>query len=239
MLDDLKYLNVWDIAHLWLGHDPNHSESKTVPVDVQNILRKLTFEIWRNLNVYDRQGEEIWKWYIPGIPIDISIEPKLRKCYREGIFNKHFLKSLYLDRDEFDHFVDWWWGGYHLPTPSFWFSNLRWDSLDGLEAEEEAVTEAKTEAEKEAALDAYNLRKSENARKAAKKRHEKTERLVDELCHFYEVGNFPSYTAAATKFYDNLGTERKKLLAPTNAIRTLREGLSRRINHREEPPTSS
>lgn len=65
------------------------------------------------------------------------------------------------------------------------------------------------------------------ARQAAIKRHADITRLKQEFFDYYHAGTFSSYVAAAHSFYDGLPRDRQKLLAPTNAVRTLSEALSK------------
>jgi len=64
---------------------------------------------------------------------------------------------------------------------------------------------------------------------AAIQRHAPVRKLKDEFITWYREnereGFFKSKTQAATKFFDNCSEEKRKLLAPTNAVRTLLDAL--------------
>lgn len=67
---------------------------------------------------------------------------------------------------------------------------------------------------------------SGKSRNAALIRHQATNELKREFILFCRSGNFKSKADAARRFYDSLDEEKRRLLAPTNAIRTLKEALS-------------
>lgn len=65
-----------------------------------------------------------------------------------------------------------------------------------------------------------------NARqRAALKRHQKTNDLKREFIHFCATGNFKSDADAARRFLGALDSDKKQLLAPSNAINTLLRAL--------------
>jgi hypothetical protein len=74
-----------------------------------------------------------------------------------------------------------------------------------------------------------NQRISERNSAAVKKRHEKITKLKQEFFTYYETGEFPSQAEAARRFVGELADEKRKLLASTNAERTLLEGLRSRL----------
>lgn len=63
-------------------------------------------------------------------------------------------------------------------------------------------------------------------RKAALQRLKGVSALKRELIEFYHKGKFKSLAEAVRCFYAGLDNEKKRLLAPTNAERTLRQALS-------------
>src|SRR3569623_930954 len=67
---------------------------------------------------------------------------------------------------------------------------------------------------------------SGKSRKAALIRHQATNELKREFILFSRSGNFKSNADAARRFYDGLDEGKRRLLAPTNAIRTLTAALS-------------
>jgi hypothetical protein len=62
---------------------------------------------------------------------------------------------------------------------------------------------------------------SERNSAAVKKRHENITQLKQEFFTYFDAGVFPSQAAAVRKFLGELTNENRKLLAPTNAERTL------------------
>lgn len=73
---------------------------------------------------------------------------------------------------------------------------------------------------------------SEQNRKAAIKRHSLINELKRQFIEFFLAGTFKSMAEAARRFYDGLEEGRRKLLAPTNAIRTLTDALSAHLKQR-------
>jgi hypothetical protein len=61
--------------------------------------------------------------------------------------------------------------------------------------------------------------------KAAYKRHEKTSQLKQEFIEYYVSGEFPSQAEAARVFLRSIDDDKRTLLAPTNAERTLLDAL--------------
>jgi hypothetical protein len=60
---------------------------------------------------------------------------------------------------------------------------------------------------------------------AAEKHHEQIARLKQEWFTYYEMDDFPNEAAAARQFLSELMDEQRRVLAPTNAERTLLEAL--------------
>jgi hypothetical protein len=65
---------------------------------------------------------------------------------------------------------------------------------------------------------------SANAKKAALKRHEKTQKLYSKFIKFYHDGEFKSKKQAAEMFLETLSND-ERILAPTNATRSLLDAL--------------
>lgn len=74
--------------------------------------------------------------------------------------------------------------------------------------------------------------RSDANQRAALKSHQATNNLKREFIHFYLQGNYSSYAEAARRFYEGLEPEKKKLLKPTNAVRTLTDALSAHLRRR-------
>jgi len=70
---------------------------------------------------------------------------------------------------------------------------------------------------------------SEKNRNAAMKRHSRINELKRQFIEFFLAGTFKSMAEAARRFYDGLEEGRRKLLAPSNAIRTLTVALSEHL----------
>lgn len=65
----------------------------------------------------------------------------------------------------------------------------------------------------------------EFTKRAAVSRHAATNALKEEFSTYFGSKKFPSRAEAARKFYESLPADKKRLLKPTNAIRTLTESI--------------
>jgi hypothetical protein len=65
--------------------------------------------------------------------------------------------------------------------------------------------------------------------RAAVQRHAKTNALKQRFIEFYRSGKYSSRADAASRFLSGLPDEERKLLAPTNAERTLRDALRKAL----------
>jgi len=75
---------------------------------------------------------------------------------------------------------------------------------------------------------------SERNRKAALQRHVHTSELKRQFIEFFLAGTFKSMAQAAGRFLDGLEEGKRKLLAPTNASRTLTDALSAHLKKNRE-----
>ena len=66
---------------------------------------------------------------------------------------------------------------------------------------------------------------SQRSSEAIRKRHSKVAQLKQELFEYYATGDFPSKAQAVRRFINELTHDKRNLLAPTNAERTLLEAL--------------
>ncbi len=73
-------------------------------------------------------------------------------------------------------------------------------------------------------------------RKAAIKKHAPVNALKERVCHFYlsevQDNHKKSYSRVAKKFYESLPEEERRLLKPSNAVRTLSEAISKFMKER-------
>lgn len=68
--------------------------------------------------------------------------------------------------------------------------------------------------------------RSEQARKAALKKNQPIKEIKEEFIKYCLNGNIKSITQAASKFYEQLPEEKKRLLSPTNAANTLKRAMT-------------
>lgn len=100
------------------------------------------------------------------------------------------------------------------------------DALDAMECVCIAESLIRQDETKQDIKKKFSLQKQE----AARVRHSNTDELKEDFIHYYEAGEFPSKAEAARKFYNGLPPEKKKLLKPTNAVRTLNSALRKHLN---------
>ena len=105
------------------------------------------------------------------------------------------------------------------------------ECLKELKQQEEDL-DAKIEAEARKQLRQRNSQ-------AAKQHHAAVKALKQQFIDFYHADTFPSKRKAAEQFYTGLPEDEKRLLAPTNAVRTLTAALRDYERHHPEDRLST
>lgn len=214
----LSILSVWEISHRWQDVDPDESDPQKLPRPVRERMRQLLRALTYGLLPYDVYGEEIFvdELWFTGIRKNKFCK-KLERHLYQGIYDKEFLTSVFLNRDE----VEKWCWRVNEVLPAFWFP----DQINQWGApwkENMPQSEAPEKDEPKTA--------SAVAKNAAKKRHEPLNQLKEEFCEFWDRGsNHKSRAEAARRFYASLPADRKRLLVASNAERTLTAALSKHL----------
>jgi hypothetical protein len=213
----LSLLSVWEIAHRWHDVDPDEQQSENLPRAVRERARQLLHALTYGLHAYDVHGdpladEEIWFTGVRKSKFGKALERHLH----QGNYDREFLRSVFILRKEFER---WCWR-VDEQLPEFWFP---------YEVDRSKSDSASTATES-AAQAVVPKSASSVAKQAARKRHEPGNQVKREFCAFWDRsgGKYKSRAEAARRFYESLPKE-KKVLAPTNAIRTLTAALSEHL----------
>ncbi|MDP2242175.1 MAG: hypothetical protein Q8K18_18715 [Burkholderiales bacterium] len=213
----LSILSVWEISHRWHDIDPVESDPQKLPRPVRERIRQLLQALTYGLLPYDVHGEEIFvdELWFTGIRKN-KFGRTLDRHLHQGIYDKKFLSTVFILRDEFEK---WCWR-VNEPLPAFWFQGEvnRWGAVWKDDTPEKV--EPKTA--------------SAVAKKAAQKRHEPLNQLKQEFCDFWGRGKHQSRAEAARRFYASLPADKKRLLVPSNAERTLTAALSKHLRSKDK-----
>ena len=219
----LEILSVWEIAYRWHGIDPDDTESGKIPSNVKETLRELMLALNLYLNLYDAHNEQIFVEQFGLTRVrKTKFARQLEKYLHEGTFERDFLRSVFIRRDELPK----WCRGRDIALPGFWFPELG----PGPTTEPQPTVPAEAEhaiSAGEPAAQEVKPAATAKARKAALKRHEPTQKIKEELFKFYDGGQFPSQAEAIRRFMKSRTQEGLKPLVPSNAERTLRGALSK------------
>lgn len=118
MLHPNDFRSVWELSHLWVGSDPNQTDSEHLPDEVVDKLQKL---IWGHLGGRLPLRKSAW-WRVPNEDIYFvffnlnRVRVRLRKMIAENMFVKNELEKLFIKRS---HFIKWCQEEYVMP-PKFW-----------------------------------------------------------------------------------------------------------------------
>jgi len=213
----LPLLSVWEIAHRWQDADPDEPQRENLPKSVRERVRQLLHALTYGLHAYDVHGdpladEEIWFTGVRKSKFGRTLERHLH----QGNYDRDFLRSVFILRNELER---WCWR-VDERLPAFWFP---------YEVEQPTVDSPSHVAESASSANVPKTASSV-AKQAARKRHEPGNRIKQDFCAFWDRsgGKFKSRAEAARRFYESLPKE-KKVLAPTNAIRTLIAALSEHL----------
>lgn len=118
MLHPNDFRSIWEVSHLWAGHDPSKTDPENLPDEVIDRLHKL---IWGNLGGRLPLRKSAW-WRVPNEDIYLflfnlnRVRVRLRKMIAENRFDKGTLEKLYVNRSRF---IRWCEDEYLVP-PKFW-----------------------------------------------------------------------------------------------------------------------
>lgn len=121
MLHVISELSLWEISHYWHGFNPNQTNPKCLPVEVEKTLRALAASTSRGVyfrclprSVYHEAFSDSALAYKILVR---SIQRKLRSAYYYRRYNKKFLDGLSMHRIALAR----WCKTTGVPLPEFWF----------------------------------------------------------------------------------------------------------------------
>jgi len=139
------WLSIWEIAHRWTGHDPDHTDPKKLPLEVQDYLRCLTRAlIHEEFHVHNENGiqycnpsdvigfddyqssvpdlsvkeDEYWAHYDARTKKYLAAVEDLELCYKKRIYDKPKLESIFFTKPEVYRYAI----NEGIPVPEFWIS---------------------------------------------------------------------------------------------------------------------
>lgn len=210
-LDNKKaFQTVWQLAHSWIDADPIETDTNAMSQELKDAIHQLMFAIRKN-EISVRTRERLI--FIDNSVISLAAEAlhykKIDSCLKQDQFNQKYLDSLYVKRNEV---LDWCARIYCEP-PSCWVPKHLSDGRATRNATRNNLsTEDKVDTSQQ--------------REAAYDRHKPVENLKKDCIHYWLQHQSYSNNQAATKFYEELPIDRKRLLSESNANRTLAQAIS-------------
>lgn len=169
-----------------------------------------------------------------------EVAARLGETYVERKFDRNLLDSVYLEKECIFKFCI----ETDREVPEFWFSSKDIEELRAEYMNESGNNDFVFSQKLSSNVDSSSLANkpmnfttviSQNSQAAVKK-HAPVNSLKNRVCHFYlseiQDNHKKSYRQVAKKFYDSLPEEERKLLKPSNAVRTLSEAISKFINNK-------
>jgi hypothetical protein len=148
------WLSIWEIAHRWSGHDPDHTDQNKLPLEVQDCLRSLTraLAVYEEFHVHSENGikccnpsdvvkieeynldepdlttreEGYWEHYDARTKKFNNAVNDLDLCYKKRKYDKQKLEDIFLTKPEVYSFAK----DKGLPIPEFWISELEIKEFD-------------------------------------------------------------------------------------------------------------
>ena len=214
-LDGGDFQTVWRLAHNWVNADPDTSDVNSLSPELIQAIHRLMIAM-RNRDIAARTKRTAFFQddSFLSIIFDFYHYLKFRNCLTIGKFDKAYLDSLYVRRGD----VLSWCDKERIASPALWASkNPSIEQKIDPELQEDETIDSES-----SATDA----EASQQREAAHARHQPTVDLKQGCIRYWLQHQNYSNDQAAEKFYEGLPPERKKLLAETNAVRTLSKAIS-------------
>lgn len=233
---NLDVLTLWEISFRWHEEDPHkYVDISSIPLYVKDTMRYLAAEVYYE-HLYSKLllGREtsnqiikkrLFRKDVILNPSVYDFENEFKACIVQNEISPDFLKAVKIPFWE----LQYWCKEYGIPFPKFWLRSVAMggqtiaigDSLYSTPFAE--LEEGETDNENE---DGKNGQLSINNQKAAYARHEPVNQLKRECVHFWLDHSSYSNNQAASKFYEHLPEDKRRLLSPTNASTTLSKAIS-------------
>lgn len=113
--DDFQ--TIWNLGHNWTGHDPESTNPKNLPKDLQVVIQRLLSAIMRNrLPARGKKLAILMDDSIITAIIDFRHIYRIYQCIHNDVFDKTYLNSVYVRRA---NLIDWCKSEY-LESPPVW-----------------------------------------------------------------------------------------------------------------------
>ena len=128
-LQDIVLLSIWELAHRWMGFNPDNTDPDKLPESFSDKIREILSATGSYLNLYDETGKEELETWIP--IINLTLSNKAKQLANSYLLKRHYpkddLDSFFVYRDE----VKKWRLSNNLTLPEFWFSENEIEDFDG------------------------------------------------------------------------------------------------------------
>lgn len=117
-LESKDFLTIWDIAHRWADLDADATQPGSLPVDVKYWIQKIVLGYFaKDLVLRRKDGRSVPDDDLYLVLFNLNIwRTRLWKCLEKDVFDKPFLKSIYVMRSQ----VITWCAKEYIDPPEFW-----------------------------------------------------------------------------------------------------------------------
>ncbi len=116
--DNPDYMTVWQLAHNWADAKPDETDTKAMPPKLRELIIRLILAIRnRRITARTRNNGMVFENDLISFIDDIPHYFKTRMCLSYGVFNKHYLDSLFVKREEV---IELCMKSYYKPPPFWW-----------------------------------------------------------------------------------------------------------------------
>ncbi len=100
-LDSEDYQTIWQLGHNWANADPNETDVNALSPELRTAFYRLMQSAFHEeISIRTRNWDIFDNGYYLNTIIDFFHFRKFKKCLREDKFDKSYLDSLYLKRNE-------------------------------------------------------------------------------------------------------------------------------------------
>lgn len=210
-LSYIDSLSVWEICHRYWGYHPDETDTKCLPLDVQDFMRQMLLS--NGFEFHDANGKEFLDIYIPFVLFGITY-PRLEKIERQvtrRVFKKEVLDRLYIEKDDF---AKWIIDNRHffsvdLKLPAFWFTPYDIEYFEDEYGEKYNKTTTAPDNDSEPV--------ESQQKRAALAKYAAPYKIKQDYIRYWLQGNYQlgQEGMAAVAFYTSLSADDKRLIAHT------------------------
>lgn len=119
---------VWNLGHNWTGHDPELTDPKNLPKDLQLALQRMLAAVLRNnLAARGKRFAILMDGTLLTFLVDFRHFYRIYKCIHNDVFDKTYLNSIYIRRA---NLIDWCKKEYINPPPIWKVETEKLTDLD-------------------------------------------------------------------------------------------------------------